>query len=67
MPRHSRRRGNHITVASVAIIVTLSRIGAAAGAANRCSAFKIPPHNVTSVMSRRYGKVIRVSDTASAN
>ena len=39
--------------ASVAIIDRLSRIGAAAAAAKRCRALRIPPHSVTRVMSSR--------------
>jgi len=45
--------GNSAASASVAIIETLSRIGAAEAAAIRCIALRMPPHSVTRVMSRR--------------
>ena len=48
-------------------MATLSRIGAAAAAAKRPWALRTPDSSVTSTMNIRYGKVIRVSVTASAN
>ncbi len=58
--------GKNTATASVATMDTLSRIGAAAAAAKRASALRMPPKSVTSDMSSRYGNVIRVSSTASA-
>ena len=57
--------GKNAAVSSVATMVRLSRIGAAAAAANLPSELRMPENNVTSVISRRYGNVMRVSVTAS--
>ena len=53
--------------ASAAIMEALRRTGAAAAAAKRSCAFSSPESSVTRVMKSRYGKVMRVSVTASAN
>ena len=45
--------GNSQATASVAIIATLSSVDAAAAAANRLSALRMPPHSVTSVISSK--------------
>src|SRR5262244_3822118 len=59
--------GKNTATASAAIMDKLSRMGAAAAAAKRASALRMPPYSVTSDMSSKYGNVIRVSSTASAN
>ena len=46
---------------SVATMVRLSRIGAAAAVANLPIELRMPENSVTSVISRRYGNVMRVS------
>ncbi len=57
--------GKNAAVSSVATMVRLSRIGAAAAVANLPRELRMPENNVTSVISRRYGNVMRVSVTAS--